>query len=443
MNNKPYPTDVVVVGAGLSGLVAARELVRDGAEVTVLEARDRPGGRTCTREVDGVTLDLGGEWVDAAHTALRDLVEELGLELAPTSGKKSGGLWYIRGESTDHIPLNGPDERIYRRMNEAMHDVSGSNDTGTFLRNAPHHRDVDVSVRTWLLREGMSDDGLHVLETLLASCGSTVPLGKMSFYAYANKAATRGGPGKGNEYRVVGGAGSVAATMAGELSGRISYSSPVVGIEQDEDGVSVRCITSDGYVVYRGRKAILAVPPPVWRRIEFSPDKSLPLTWRKMSRRASYGIVRKLHFVFEGDTGEVPFTVSDGPLGYCGASQSGVGLSGVVSFSGGEPLLPELGLSKENRLARDVQALTKLYDVPEPKAVVESVWAEDVYSGGSYMILAPGDLATFGGAMGGSFGNLQLAGCEGYAPAPSFMNSAVVAGIKAAERVSGALGGFR
>ncbi|MGI8649622.1 MAG: flavin monoamine oxidase family protein, partial [Rubrobacter sp.] len=400
MNREPRADDVLVVGAGLSGLVAARELVGDGLNVTVLEARARPGGRTYATEIDGVTLDLGGEWIDAAHTELRDLVEDLGFTLLPASGKKGAGRWNIRGEETDHIPLSGADERVYARMHEAMYETSNEKNLDAFLKNAPQNREDDLSVRAWLLREGMSGGGLHVLETLLASCGSTVPLGRMSFYAYANKAATRGGPGKGNEYRVVGGAGNVAARMAEELGEKIRYSSVVVGIEQDGNGVSVRYVGSEGYANHRARKLVLAVPLPVWRGISFSPEP--PLVLRKMARRATYGVVRKLHFVFDEDIRDVPFTVSDTLLGYCGASQASGNSSGIVSFSGGEPLLPELGRSEEDRKGRGVRELRRLYDVPEPACVVERVWAQEVFSGGSYMILAPTDLATFGGAMGSS-----------------------------------------
>ena len=55
--------DVVVVGAGLAGLMAARELSRGGARVAVVEARDRVGGRTLSRELGGQRIDLGGQWI--------------------------------------------------------------------------------------------------------------------------------------------------------------------------------------------------------------------------------------------------------------------------------------------------------------------------------------------------------------------------------------------
>ena len=76
---------VVVIGAGLAGLAAARTLVASGHDVTVLEARDRVGGRTegLTLE-DGTPLELGGQWLGEGHSRMYELVEELGLEVFRT-----------------------------------------------------------------------------------------------------------------------------------------------------------------------------------------------------------------------------------------------------------------------------------------------------------------------------------------------------------------------
>ena len=73
--------DVVIVGAGPSGLTAARRLKKAGLSVAVLEARDRVGGRTWTDTIDGAMLEIGGQWVSPDQTALMELLDELGLEM--------------------------------------------------------------------------------------------------------------------------------------------------------------------------------------------------------------------------------------------------------------------------------------------------------------------------------------------------------------------------
>ena len=85
--------DVIVIGAGVSGLIAARDLARAGKRVVVLEARDRVGGRTYSVGSGGQTIDLGGQWMGDKHARLRALAAELGVESFPqyATGKKI--LW--------------------------------------------------------------------------------------------------------------------------------------------------------------------------------------------------------------------------------------------------------------------------------------------------------------------------------------------------------------
>lgn len=70
--------DVVIIGAGPSGLTAAHELKKAGVSVAVLEARDRVGGRTWSNTIDGAWLEIGGQWVSPDQSALIGLLEELG-----------------------------------------------------------------------------------------------------------------------------------------------------------------------------------------------------------------------------------------------------------------------------------------------------------------------------------------------------------------------------
>ena len=79
------PADVVVVGAGLAGLAAATRLVDAGAEVVVLEARDRVGGRTLTLPAaDGTPIDHGGQWVGPTQDRIAALAERVGVTTYPT-----------------------------------------------------------------------------------------------------------------------------------------------------------------------------------------------------------------------------------------------------------------------------------------------------------------------------------------------------------------------
>lgn len=424
--------DAVVIGAGLSGLVAARELVREGLGVVVLEARGRPGGRTHTADVGGVTVDLGGEWVDEAHEEMKDLVTELGLTLVPAARRKEDALWSVKGRVTREMPLSGRDAAVYRRMQEAIRETAEGVDPEAPWSAAPAR---DISVAAWLRAEGMSEDGLCVVETLLSTCGSTVPLERMSFYLYAVKVATRGGPGKGNEYRVEGGAGRVAERLAEELGTAVRYSSPVVEVRQGRE-VEVRYEAGGEIEAVRARRVVLAIPLTLYAGIWFDPP--LPHATGKLATGGRYGVGRKMAFVYEGPVEAPALAVTDTSLGYLWTVRGAGGETGVVSFAGGLPLEAEMRLPREERERRAVGLLHDLFGLPEPGVVVEEAWSEKAWSRGSYLIAGPGDAGALR-EMGRSTGLLHLAGAEAVAAAPSFMNSAVKGGLRAAREVAGAL----
>ncbi len=429
--------DVIVVGAGLSGLTAARDLMNASLEVRVLESRNRPGGRTWVTEAGGVTVDLGGEWVDEAHAEIRGLIEELGVEIYPYERRKENARWYIDGEISSEMPFSENDAKIYKNFENTLVEIATDVDPETYWRDTPSD---DVSVERWLQEAGMSKRGIHIVETLISSCGSTVPPEKMSMYSYAIKISTRGGPGKGNEYRVRGGAGSVAQALSRELESRIEYSSPVTEIRQNDDGAEVRWMTKTGMKSATARRVVLAVPFTCYPTIRFEPEP--PPVFRRMISTSTYGVVRKMAFIFDTPLDATHFTVTDTPLGYLSAAQdtrSTQESRGIVSFAAGSPLLAELGFTTEERKRRAVELLRTLYDVPEPRQVLEHVWAHDYWTRGSYMIVAPGELESFGEAMGGSFGSVHLAGAEAISAAPSFMNSAVKGGQLTAGNVISAL----
>src|SRR5262245_59286441 len=84
MSELPDRVDVAIVGAGFAGLATAAALRAAGASVVVLEARDRVGGRTWTREVGAGRFDLGGQWVGPGQDRLLGLAARLGVATFPT-----------------------------------------------------------------------------------------------------------------------------------------------------------------------------------------------------------------------------------------------------------------------------------------------------------------------------------------------------------------------
>ena len=422
--------DVIVIGAGLSGLTAARALVGEDLDVLVLEARNRSGGRTLALEVEGVMVDLGGEWVDEAHAEMRDLVGDLGLELIRRAPETETPRWLVQNRLTDDMPLDGSDSKVYQRMNEVLSDIASEVDTEAPWQRIP--QEDELSVAAWLRDAGMSKAGIHAVDTIVSTCGSTVPLDRMSFYSYAVKVASRGGTDKGNEYRIEGGAGHVAKTIADELGERVNYSSPVTTVRQHPEEVEVQWVGEEGTEVARARRVILAVPFTCYPSIRFEPYP--PIDVRRTMSAALYGVARKIAFVFDSVV-EAPFTVTDTPLGYCWTSQPHGAARGILSFVGGNPLVGELDSTPEQRKHRALQFLERIYEVPEPVAIIEQVWPLQYWTRGSYMIQGPGDMADFGSVLGSSFGRVHMAGAEGFAAAPSFMNSAVKSGLRASQHV--------
>ncbi|HJU46895.1 MAG TPA: FAD-dependent oxidoreductase, partial [Gaiellaceae bacterium] len=117
-------TDVLVLGAGLAGLAAARDLAAAGADVTVLEARNRVGGRVEQLRIDeGRPVQLGGEVVGRIHTSYLALVEELGLTLEASYLGVPGDTTYDLLEGVERgadYPFRSPEERADYERVEAL-----------------------------------------------------------------------------------------------------------------------------------------------------------------------------------------------------------------------------------------------------------------------------------------------------------------------------------
>ncbi|WP_084377182.1 flavin monoamine oxidase family protein [Mycolicibacterium novocastrense] len=215
--------DVVVVGAGLAGLVAADELTRRGVDVRVLEAGSDVGGRVFG--TSGGT-DTGAEFIGKPHTQLRTLVGELGLRIRPAGIDRGPILWRLPTVS-----------RVSRRPPGSLADLCSLATAWWRLRRRALALDPvrpwdsagirkldEVSLADWLAASGASDRALELSDALVGGF-ATRPITDISaahaawWITAANGllAAMR----SGQQYFVSGGAHQIPRLLAQRLADRI------------------------------------------------------------------------------------------------------------------------------------------------------------------------------------------------------------------------------
>lgn len=233
-------TGVVVVGAGLAGLAAADALHAAGVDVTVLEARDRVGGRVWSVPFAGGVAERGAEFILPGNTAIESLARRFGLSLAP-KGTPYG-----------------------RREPRGAEAVPAADLEATFDRIAAG----PAPARAATLAEAIDDLRLEPRLAALIRARLEVSMGHpaddLRSEVLGEGAATFG---DFESYTVAGGNAQLAGALAGELGERIHLSSPVRRLRWNEEGVTVW--TDGGELA--ARAALIATPTAPLADIDFEP----------------------------------------------------------------------------------------------------------------------------------------------------------------------------
>jgi monoamine oxidase len=395
--NRP---DAVVVGAGLAGLSAARDLEAGGAQVTVLEARSRVGGRVEQVELaDGRRVQLGGEVVGDAHTSYLGLVEELGLTLTASYVSEPG-------EITRQVPgsvdvgdwpswCSPADRASYDEVEGALEKVLASIDADDPWSCPDLGRLDRLSVGDWLRGAGASPGVLRLWELVHLSL-SDGSVERQSMFAYARKIVVGGTSGsydveQWENLRVAEGSATVALRMADGLRD-VRLSSPVRSIRVGPCGSAVT--THDGEELRAGA-VVLAVPSGPARDLEIEGVSEARLT---SLRRQRHAWAAKFVAAYDGPfwraRGQNALAESEGVLGSTWPQEEGV-LSALV------PPERYAAFAATDPATRTREALAQVAELygPEAGAPLHTwtrLWGTDPWTQGYVTSWRPGDVEAVG-----------------------------------------------
>lgn len=266
--------DVAIIGGGLAGLTAARDLLRAGSQsFVVLEARDRVGGRTYNHDLgNGVISEAGGQWIGPGQTAIADLARELEVDTFPTYYQ--GKAAYLMGDATyEEDTTNGAKSNpaIVEKLNELARKVPSK----APWKAADAAALDQLSVGQWLVQQGVSNvDKFSFNMSVSLTFGSPpAGMGLLHYLSMINSSdcsleKLEGFKGGAQETRFVGGSQVLSIKMAQALGDKVSLSSPVrriVGWNRE----FVELHTDKGIV--RARQVILALNPALCEQITFDP----------------------------------------------------------------------------------------------------------------------------------------------------------------------------
>jgi monoamine oxidase len=441
--------DLVVIGAGLAGLSAARTAAAAGASVVVVEARDRVGGRVLNEDIGGGNVvEVGAQWIGPTQDRLAALAARLGVETFPTYGEGENVIEYggrlrrYRGTIPRINPVVLLDvERAQRRLNRMARRVPLDAPW-----EAPHAADLDgQTAATWMRRNLVTRAGRMLLELGIEAVWAAQPedmsLLHVLFYIHSAGSLemlfdTEGGA---QQDRFVGGSQRIPILMAQELGREnVLLGSPVRMVRRGEHGVTVE---ADGATV-RARRAVVAVAPTLAGRIAYDPP--LPGFRDQLTQRMPLGTVAKCMAIYDepfwrsenlsgqgtSDAGPVKLTFDNTPPG---------GTPGVLlGFLEGRQAR-ELGrLHANERRVAVLDCFARLFGprAGRPDAYVERLWAEEEWSRGCYGCHMPtGAWTAYGPALREPIGPLHWAGAEYATVWNGYMDGAVRSGEAAASAV--------
>jgi monoamine oxidase len=454
--------DVVIVGAGLAGLSAARELQQHGHSVVVLEARDRVGGRTLNHPLPhGYHGDLGGTWIGPTQTEIARLAKEMRVHAftQPDFGKQV----YYDGRVTtysDSTPLLGtapPDPTILPDIAAVIPLIDQLATTVPPDKpwEAPNAGAYDrETLDTWLRSVAVAETDKFMkvvsaaFEALVGSEAREVSmLDALAYVATATDGSTPGTferlidtRGGAQAERFVEGSQMISIRLAQHIGmEHVRLNNPVYRIEQDHRGVTVIA----EHTTVRAKYVIVAIPPTLAGRIDYQP--LMPSARDSLTQRSPQGALIKVEAFFarpwwrdNGLSGAAVSTVGPAKTTFDVSPQDGK-IGGLLGFVGGDEARRFSG--RPGALKRAVLDNFSTFfnggkPIPTPTSVVVMDWTREQWTRGCPVAIAgPGVITEYGPHISAPVGRIHWAGTETATFWHGYMDGAVRSGYRAAGEV--------
>ncbi|HTI75104.1 MAG TPA: FAD-dependent oxidoreductase [Mycobacterium sp.] len=442
--------DVIIVGAGLSGMIAARKVLEAGLTPLVLEADERVGGRILTQEVmPGIPVELGAQWIGDTHERMFRLAEELGVETFPqydegdTSYELVGSGVLRENEFHSRFAAELKElELVLRRL-----DVLAATVPVDAPWLAPRAAEWDaITAGTWYDAQGLSP----VARTLLEICTVgilAVPTAEVSFLHLLFTIQTCGvsaelfaeSEGGAQTARFIGGTAEIPRRLAALIIDHIVLDVPVQLIEHTSEAATVHC---RGGLVARGRRVIVAISPTLAGRIMYDPP--LPGIRDQLTQRLPNGSAMKAFFIYDQ-----PFWRADGFNGQLISDVGPARMSNDTCIPGNDHGVILLFLEGDQARtygripeAQRREALTAELvrhfgsAAAKPEFYVDGEWSDRQWTRGCYNANhGPHVWTTYGPALTAPIGVIHWASTDTATYWSAYMEGAVDAGERAAEAV--------
>ena len=457
---------MIVVGAGLAGLTAARKILAGGKSVLLMEAQNRVGGRTLSEDIGGGEIaDLGGTFIGPTQDHVGALVKELGIPTFPTYN--SGDNVFIRSDGrretfASNTPVFGTapsDPEIAPDIVAAVAQLDSMASEIDVKQPWAHPNAAlwdSQTLDSWI--RANSTGNKEFLDLVSAACepifgaeAREISLLFVLFYIASSGDEKNPGTfernfnttGGAQETRIEGGAQLISIKMAEQLGKRVLKNAPVRRIDQGRFGVRV---WTDKYYV-SGKRVIVAMPAALAGRIVY--HGGMTDLRDQLMQRIPQGTLRKFEAIYEK-----PFWRDKNLSGQCISNIGPVkvtfdaspkdGSPGVIlGFIGGTEARKWTPRSPEERKKAVLDQFQQFFDDTQAQnvtAVYEKDWTADRWAIGCPVgVVPPGTLIDFGPAITAPVGKIHWAGTETSDYWAGYMDGAVRSGERAAAEVLAAL----